>query len=49
MSDIGSVCCQCWVFFWVTCVGDWSILGVAWSMLVPAHDVGEGSMLGFAE
>ena len=49
MSDIGSVYCQCWVFFSVTCVGDWSILGVVWSMLVPVHDVGVGSMLGFAQ
>ena len=35
-------------FFAVTCVGDWSILSVVWSMLVPVHDVGVGSMLGFA-
>ena len=49
MSDIGSVYCQCWVSFSVTCVGDWSILGVVWSMLVPVHDVGVGSMLGLAQ
>ena len=36
-------------FFAVTCVGDWSILGVVWSMLVPVHDVGVGSMLGFTQ
>ena len=36
-------------FFAVTCVGDWSILGVVWSMLVPVHDVGVSSMLGFAQ
>jgi hypothetical protein len=36
-------------FFAVTCVGDRSILSVVWSMLVPVHDVGVGSMLGFAQ
>ena len=36
-------------FFAITCVGDWSILGVVWSMLVPVHDVGVSSMLGFAQ
>ena len=36
-------------FFAVTCVGDWSIWSVVWSMLVPVHDVGVGSMLGFAQ
>ena len=36
-------------FFAIACIGDWSILGVVWSVLVPVHDVGVGSMLGFAQ
>ena len=36
-------------FFVVTCVGEWSILGVVWSMLMSVHDVGVRSMLGFVQ
>ena len=36
-------------FFVVTCGGEWSILGVVWSTLMSVHDVGVGSMLGFAQ